>query len=222
MTQSRKLAAILAADVVGYSRLMEEDETGTARVVRERREAAAPILAAHGGRLFKTMGDGMLIEFPSIVSAVECALAMQKQMAEMAKREQEANQKMADMQQKRANHYSGPQGLLVFHSSRSMDLPPGKLLTELGTNIVQSLLVVFLLGQTSLTSFAARWRFATVAGVLAAISTNISYYTFYGFPGSYTVAYICSVAMGFVCAGLVVVLIDKPRGQMPAVRSAAA
>jgi len=54
----------------------------TARAVRERREAVAPILAAHGGRLFKTMGDGMLIEFPSIVTAVECALALQKQMAE--------------------------------------------------------------------------------------------------------------------------------------------
>jgi adenylate cyclase len=50
--------------------------------VRERREAARPIVAAHGGRLFKTMGDGMLIEFPSIVAATECALAVQKQMAE--------------------------------------------------------------------------------------------------------------------------------------------
>jgi adenylate cyclase len=82
MSASRKLAAILAADVVGYSRMMGEDEAGTAKAVRERREAAAPIIAAHGGRMFKTMGDGMLIEFPSVVAAVECALAMQKQMAE--------------------------------------------------------------------------------------------------------------------------------------------
>ena len=82
MSASRKLAAILAADVVGYSRMMGEDEEGTAQAVRERREAAAPIIATHGGRLFKTMGDGMLIEFPSVVAAVECALAMQKQMAE--------------------------------------------------------------------------------------------------------------------------------------------
>ena len=74
----RKLAAILAADVVGYSRMMGEDEAGTAKAVRERREAAAPIVGAHGGRLFKTMGDGMLIEFPSVVAAVECALAIQK------------------------------------------------------------------------------------------------------------------------------------------------
>jgi class 3 adenylate cyclase len=81
MTASRKLAAILAADVVGYSRMMGEDEAGTAKAVRERREAAAPIVAAHGGRVFKTMGDGMFIEFPSVVAAVECALAMQRQMA---------------------------------------------------------------------------------------------------------------------------------------------
>ena len=81
MTASRKLAAILAADVVGYSRMMGEDEAGTASPVRERREAAQPIIAAHGGRLFKTMGDGMFVEFPSVVAAVECALAMQRQMA---------------------------------------------------------------------------------------------------------------------------------------------
>jgi len=82
MTASRKLAAILAADVVGYSRMMGEDEAGAATLVRERREAAQPIIAAHGGRLFKTMGDGMLIEFASVVAAVECALAVQKLMAE--------------------------------------------------------------------------------------------------------------------------------------------
>jgi TolB-like protein/class 3 adenylate cyclase/Tfp pilus assembly protein PilF len=81
MTASRKLAAILAADVVGYSRMMGEDEAGTASLVLERREAAQPIIAAHAGRLFKTMGDGMFVEFSSVVAAVECALAMQRQMA---------------------------------------------------------------------------------------------------------------------------------------------
>ena len=78
---SRRLAAILAADVVGYSRLMGEDEAGTATLVRERREACEPLVAAHGGRVFKTMGDGIFIEFPSVVSAVECALAIQDMMA---------------------------------------------------------------------------------------------------------------------------------------------
>jgi TolB-like protein/class 3 adenylate cyclase/Tfp pilus assembly protein PilF len=82
MTATRRLAAILAADVVGYSRLMGADEAGTARAVREHREAAAPIVRAFGGRLVKTMGDGVLLEFPSVVAAVECAIRMQQQMTE--------------------------------------------------------------------------------------------------------------------------------------------
>jgi class 3 adenylate cyclase len=80
---ARRLAAILAADVVGYSRMMGEDEAGTAKSVRESREAAAPIIAAHGGRIFKTMGDGFLVEFASVVSAVECALALQAEAARL-------------------------------------------------------------------------------------------------------------------------------------------
>jgi adenylate cyclase len=82
VSETRKLAAILAADVVGYSRLMGEDEAGTARAVRERRDAAAPIVRGFGGRLVKTTGDGVLLEFPSVVAAVECAILIQKMMAE--------------------------------------------------------------------------------------------------------------------------------------------
>ena len=68
--------------MVGYSRLMSDDEAGTARAVREHREAARPIIAAFGGRIVKTTGDGRLLEFPSVVAAVECAIAIQKLMAE--------------------------------------------------------------------------------------------------------------------------------------------
>ena len=82
MSETRKLAAILAADVVGYSRLMGEDEAGTAKAVREHREAARPIVAGLGGRIVKTTGDGLLLEFPSVVAAVECAIAIQKLMVE--------------------------------------------------------------------------------------------------------------------------------------------
>jgi adenylate cyclase len=78
----RRLAAILAADAVGYSRLMEADEAGTARLLREHRTAADPIIAEHGGRIVKTTGDGVLVEFPSAVGAVQCAVAVQKLMAE--------------------------------------------------------------------------------------------------------------------------------------------
>ena len=82
MDTPRKLAAILAADIAGYSRLMGLDEAGTAKILREHRAAIDPILAGHGGRIFKTTGDGMLVEFPSIVAAVASALAVQKLMAE--------------------------------------------------------------------------------------------------------------------------------------------
>ena len=82
MTAARRLAAIMAIDVVGYSRLMGEDEAGTARSVREHRDAARPIVAGFGGRIVKTTGDGLLLEFPSVVGAVECAIAIQNLMVD--------------------------------------------------------------------------------------------------------------------------------------------
>jgi adenylate cyclase len=79
----RKLAAILAADVAGYSRFMGQDEAGTlARLKEHRRELIDPKIADHKGRIVKTSGDGMLIEFPSVVEAVACAVAVQRGMAE--------------------------------------------------------------------------------------------------------------------------------------------
>src|SRR5271156_4750575 len=82
MAETRRLAGIMAIDVVAYSRLMGADEAGTAGAVREHREAARPIVADKGGRIVKTMGDGLLLEFPSVVAAVECAIAVQTLMAE--------------------------------------------------------------------------------------------------------------------------------------------
>jgi adenylate cyclase len=82
MASTRRLAGILAADVVGYSRLMGVDEAGMAQALREHRAAADPLIAEHGGRVFKTTGDGVLIEFASVVGAVECALALQQLSAE--------------------------------------------------------------------------------------------------------------------------------------------
>jgi len=78
----RRLAAILAADVVGYTRLMGEDEAGTlAALKKRRREVLAPLVSRHGGRIFKVMGDGVLVEFPSVVNAVQCAVDVQNDMA---------------------------------------------------------------------------------------------------------------------------------------------
>jgi hypothetical protein len=104
---------------------------------------------------------------------------------------------------------TGPSGLLAYHPALNFSFRKA-LGIELGTNILQVLLAVILLGQTSLVSFGARWRFITIAGVLAGLSTNISYWNWYGFPGSYTLAYVCTIAMGFVFAGLVAAAIVKP------------
>src|SRR6201987_5037875 len=78
----RRLAAIVAADVAGYSRLMGRDEVGTARTLRVHRKATDALVAKHGGRLVKTTGDGVLLEFASVVDAVEYAVAVQAVMAE--------------------------------------------------------------------------------------------------------------------------------------------
>lgn len=79
----RRLAAILAADVVGYSRMMGEDEVGTLAALRKIwSELFNPAVAGHRGRIVKMMGDGALVEFASAVDAVQCAIAVQKTMAE--------------------------------------------------------------------------------------------------------------------------------------------
>jgi class 3 adenylate cyclase len=78
----RRLAAILAGDVVAYSRLMSADEVGTLNALKAvRREFANPVIAAHHGRVVKTTGDGVLVEFQSVVDAVACAVALQRGMA---------------------------------------------------------------------------------------------------------------------------------------------
>jgi len=83
MYQQRRLAAILVGDVVGYSRLMGEDERGTLRRIKAiRREVVDPNIGEYHGRVVKTTGDGILIEYPSAVEAVGCAVAIQRTMAE--------------------------------------------------------------------------------------------------------------------------------------------
>jgi TolB-like protein/class 3 adenylate cyclase len=79
----RRLAAILAADVAGYSRLMGADEVGTLKALKaHRKEVVDPAIATHNGRIVKTTGDGMLVEFASVVDAVTCAVVVQGKMAE--------------------------------------------------------------------------------------------------------------------------------------------
>src|SRR5215470_1226645 len=79
---SRRLAAILAADIAGYSALMGADEAATVRDLKAHQAVVLPIVTEHGGRIIDTAGDGILAEFPSVVSAVECAVAIQRIMAQ--------------------------------------------------------------------------------------------------------------------------------------------
>lgn len=80
--QRRRLAAVLAIDVVGYSRLMEQDESDTlAMLIAWRKEVLEPLIAEHQGRIFKLTGDGVLVEFGSAVNAVQCAINLQYGMA---------------------------------------------------------------------------------------------------------------------------------------------
>jgi adenylate cyclase len=76
---NRKLAAILAADVVGYSRLMASNEEGTLAALKQHRQTVfEPAVAAHQGRIVKLIGDGTIVEFASVVDAVNCALSVQR------------------------------------------------------------------------------------------------------------------------------------------------
>src|SRR5204863_8796404 len=83
MTPTRRLAAIMAADVAGYSRLIGADEQGTLNRLRSiRTDVVDPKVDEHHGRLVKTTGDGLLIEFSSVVDALRCAVEVQQRMAE--------------------------------------------------------------------------------------------------------------------------------------------
>src|SRR5512145_2008161 len=78
----RRLAAILAADIAGYSRLMHEDEPATVRDLKSHQSAILPLIGRYGGRIIDTAGDGIMAEFPSVIGATECAVEIQTAMAE--------------------------------------------------------------------------------------------------------------------------------------------
>ena len=102
-----------------------------------------------------------------------------------------------------------PSGLLIYH-------PPGqpfqfgkRLTIEFASELLATLLAVFLLAQAGPSTFGGRVCFVTTAGILAAVATNISYWNWYSFPTVYTAAYMCIQVVGFLCAGLVIALVLK-------------
>ena len=121
---------------------------------------------------------------------------------------QEKNEAMKHMGEKMATN---PSGIFMYHA-------PGRPFTfgkwlgiEFGTELLEAILVVFLLAQTSIASFAGRVGFVLAAGILAAIATNVSYWNWYGFPGVYTAGYMFIQIVGFLCVGVVAALVLRRR-----------
>ena len=118
-------------------------------------------------------------------------------------------QRNAAMQQYDQKLAANPSGLLIYHPPGEKGFTVGRLATEFFTEVLGALLVVFLLAQTRLASFGARLGFVTVAGILAALPTNVSYWNWYGFPANYTLAYMFTQIAGFLCVGLVAAALLK-------------
>src|SRR5499427_8165265 len=121
---------------------------------------------------------------------------------------QEKNEAMKQMQQRIA---ANPSGILMYH-------PPGRpfafgksLAIEFSTEVLQAILVIWLLVQTRIGSFAGRVGFVLIAGILAAITTNISYWNWYGFPGVYTASYMLIEIVGFALVGVIAALMLRKR-----------
>jgi hypothetical protein len=127
-----------------------------------------------------------------------------------------------DMTQYALKLAANPSGILIYHPPGAQALTAGQLVTEFLTELIESLLVVFLLAQTQLSSFGARVGFVVIAGVIAALVTNVSYWNWYGFPTSYTAAYMAIQIVGFLCVGLVAGAMIKPATAPAGVRAAAA
>ncbi len=118
---------------------------------------------------------------------------------------EQKSEAMKHMGENLANH---PSGILMYHPAGTRPLVMGRYLSiEFLTEFVEVLLALLLLSKTRLTTFGGRVGFVFLAGLLAAVATNISYWNWYGFPATYTAAYVTIQLVGFLCAGLVAALV---------------
>jgi hypothetical protein len=103
-----------------------------------------------------------------------------------------------------------PSGFFLYHPAGSRPMTMGKFLTvEFVTELVEAFLAVWLLAQTRIVTFAGRLGFVTVAGIMAAIATNVSYWNWWGFPGAYTASYMFIQVVGFFLVGLVAAIMFR-------------
>lgn len=122
-----------------------------------------------------------------------------------------SEQKTAAMKAYTDKLATNPSGLLIYRPPGGKALTPGQLITEFIAELIEALLAVFLLAQTRLSGYFARVGFITGAGILASLVTNISYWNWYGFPGTYTAAYMTIQIVGFFVAGLVAAALLRSR-----------
>jgi hypothetical protein len=115
----------------------------------------------------------------------------------------------AAMQQYEQKLAANPSGILIYHPPGAKALTPGQLITEFLTEMAEALLLAWLLAQTRLATLASRMGFVIIAAVMAAITTNIPYWNWYGFPSNYTVAYMSIEFVGYLVAGVVIASVLK-------------
>jgi hypothetical protein len=125
-----------------------------------------------------------------------------------------SQQKQAAMQQYEQKLAANPSGLLIYHPPGAKLMFGQQLTTEFVTEVIESLLAVILLAQAHLLSYSARVGFVFLTGVVASIATNISYWNWYGFPGSYTVWYVATGIIGFLIVGLIAAAIVKAKSTL--------
>jgi hypothetical protein len=132
-----------------------------------------------------------------------------------------SQQRNAAMQQYEQKLASSPSGILIYHPPGGKAMTPGQLVTEFLTELAEALIVVFLLSQTRLRSYWSRVGFVLLAGILAAITTNIPYWNWWGFPVTYTLAYMTIEIVGFLLVGLVAAAVLKRAALQERVAAAA-
>ena len=128
-------------------------------------------------------------------------------------------QRNAAMQQYGQKLAANPSGLLIYHPPGAPPLTPGQLVTEFLTELAEALLLAILLSQMRVTSFGSRVGLTVVIALVGAITTNIPYWNWYGFPLSYTFPYACTQIIGYLIAGIVALSVLKT--QVPQAAAAA-
>lgn len=124
-------------------------------------------------------------------------------------------QKMDSVNSFEQRYRSGPYGILIYHPNGTTPLSPAKLAVEIALNLAQGLILAILVAISGLKKFQPKVWFVVLAGILAAITTNVEYWNWYGFPGVYTSSYIFDKIVGFLIVGLVIGVVTKDRTSVP-------